>query len=150
MILAWAVRSLLAAVFVVAGAAKLAAPGATAASVAGLLSVLGMAAPGELARLVAAVLPWLELSVGAAVLTPWLWRGGIVLCAALLAGFSLLIAAAWTAGATGDCGCFGPGSATHPAWTLARNAVLLLAAGWFIVRTDGCRPEHGDRSRAAG
>ncbi len=110
---------LLAAIFVWAGAAKLARPGLTAAG----FRSLGLPAPDALARLVPAAELLLAVLL---VATPPV--GGIA-ALGLLAGFSLVLAGALRAGVTTGCACFGtsPSRPISPR-DLLRNAALASLA----------------------
>lgn len=105
--------------FVVAGATKLAAGRAWPEQARGL---------GVDGR-VAAVLPWIELVLGATtvvgVVEPW----PIGACAVLLAAFTVVIAARLRRGEHPPCACFGAWSARPiGGGHLARNATLLALA----------------------
>jgi uncharacterized membrane protein YphA (DoxX/SURF4 family) len=108
-----------AAAFLLAGASKLAA-GAQWPSEAAALG-----APAGTIPLV----PWIELALGALLVTqlaaPW---PAIAACF-LLVAFSVLIALRLAADEHPPCACFGAWSATPIGWRhLARNAVLLTLA----------------------
>ncbi|MEO7442054.1 MAG: MauE/DoxX family redox-associated membrane protein [Acidimicrobiales bacterium] len=113
-----AARMAVGVVLLVAGAAKLGQPAwrATAAT---------FGAPGWLAP----VLPWVELSLGAALLVglgrPWTAWGAL----ALLAVFTVIVAQRLRRGDRVPCGCFGEASpAPVGLQTLARNLLLCLLA----------------------
>lgn len=119
----------LAAVFVVAAAAKLSTPEATAADFASM----GLPEPAVLARAV----PVVELVTAAALVLAPGWGG--VLAFALLAGFTVNLYLVIRSGRVATCACFG-GAAAEPVSNrhLIRNAVLaalaILAAtvdGWI-------------------
>lgn len=113
--LGYACAVLLAAVFVLAGAAKLARPAATATSFAGL----GVPAAPGLARAVPAV----ELGVAVALLAAP--RAGAFAALALLGPYTLVLARAVARGSQTPCNCFG---ATRPdpvsGVDIARNVML--------------------------
>lgn len=120
---------LLAAVFVRAAAAKLARPGATAAS---FLS-LGVPAPKAMAR----VVPTVEL--GLAVLLVAAPEAGALASLVLLALFSALLVRALATGLEVGCNCFGSAS-TEPVSIrdLARNGLLAgLALAAFLLSRPG-------------
>lgn len=111
---------LLAAVFVLAAAAKLRRPRTTQVAFAGL----GLPAPAALARLV----PAAELALAAALVARPRWGGLLALGA--LGGFTAVLARALGAGADVRCGCFGAGDGRRVSWVEpVRNALLALAAG---------------------
>lgn len=133
-------RLLLAAVFAVAGIAKL-------ADLAGFRKTLidfGVAA--GLAPLAAVLIPLLELGCAAALLPAASaeWGAGGVL--ALLVLFSVGIGISLARGRRPDCHCFGQlQSAPVGGATLARNAVLGAAAGFVWWQA----PAHPDASAAS-
>lgn len=120
----------LAAVFVRAGAAKLARPGPTAAS----FLALGVPIPAFMARAV----PAAEL-VLAVVLIAAPVAGGLA-SLVLLASFTVLLARALASGLDVGCNCFGSAS-TEPVSRrdLVRNGFLamLAAAAVVLSRTGG-------------
>jgi len=115
-------------VLLVAGAAKLRQPQwpATAAA---------FGAP----RRLAAVIPWVEVAVGALLVTsaglPWT----ALAAAGLLTAFTVMVALRLVLGQAVPCGCFGETSPRPVGLdTLARNAVLLIASLVAVVMgTDG-------------
>ncbi len=129
--LAWLARLVLAGVFLVAAAPKLADPAAFATAIANFRVF-----PDNLVNLVATVVPALELTGALALLTPWR-RGGALLLGILLLAFTALLAASLARGLDLDCGCFGgetsaqadPVTALH----LLRNAGLLALAALVLV-----------------
>ena len=81
---------------------------------------------------IAAVFPYLEITVGLALITGLQRRGAHVIAAAMLPVFFLFHASAWARGLNIDCGCFGSPhqpSVVHPAWWLA----LIVAMGGALV-----------------
>src|SRR6202042_2160775 len=121
-------RVLLAAVFVVAGAAKLAdLEGSRRA-------VREFGVPERFAGLLGVLLPVGELAVGAALLITPAARFGAVGAGVLLLAFIAAIGAALAAGREPDCHCFGQvHSAPAGPRTLARNLVLLGLAGFVAI-----------------
>ena len=115
---------LLGAVFVVAGASKL------AAGQQWRTDARNLGAPDP----VAVIVPWLELVVGALVIVglwePW----PAVAAAAMLVAFSALLAVRMRDGDRPSCACFGQWSASPigPAH-LARNAAFLTLAALSII-----------------
>jgi uncharacterized membrane protein YphA (DoxX/SURF4 family) len=114
----------LGAAFVVAGGSKLAAGRSWPAQAA------GMGVPGWLA----AVVPWVELAVGALLIVqvarPWAAVAAIV----LLVAFTALIVRLLAAGRHPPCACFGAWSAKPlgPAH-LARNATLIAVGALALL-----------------
>ncbi|HEY1517510.1 MAG TPA: MauE/DoxX family redox-associated membrane protein [Solirubrobacteraceae bacterium] len=121
-------RVLLAAVFVVAGAAKLAdLEGSRRA-------VREFGVPDQFAGLLGALLPVAEVAVGVALLITPAARFGAVGAGVLLLAFIAAIATALSAGREPDCHCFGQvHSAPAGPRTLARNLVLLGLAGFVAI-----------------
>jgi uncharacterized membrane protein YphA (DoxX/SURF4 family) len=90
-------------------------------------------------EVVAALLPWIELALGALLLAGIGTRLVAALSAGLLLVFVAGVAQAWARGLSIDCGCFGGRGAVEPGETtymqeLLRDAGFLLMAGWLIVR----------------
>ena len=125
------VRALLAAVFAVAGAAKLAdLPGSRRA-------VAAFGVPPALGHAVGTALPVAELSVAALLLPAGTAVWGGIGAAALLGAFSAAIGRSIARGEAPDCHCFGQLHSEPAGWpTLGRNlglaaaAVFVVAAGW--------------------
>ena len=127
-----AVRLLLAAVFLLSGAAKLVDPAGTRQA----LRDFGL--PSVVAKPMVALLPCLELATALALIFSSLaWYGA---CGALmlLAMFLAAIGIAMVRGRRPNCHCFGQlHSAPIGSTTVLRNAVLAAAAGWLASRGDG-------------
>src|SRR5437879_6564243 len=120
-------RLLLAAVFAVAGIAKL-------FDFRGSRKSMGnFGVPEFLAGPVAALLPLAELACAAALISQaWAWWGASG-AAALLVVFVAGIGVNLARGRTPDCHCFGQLSSSPVSWkTLLRNVVLLSIAGLVI------------------
>ena len=122
--LGYACAVLLAAVFVRAGAAKVARPAATAAS----FRALGVPVPAALTRAV----PVLELLVAVALLAaPSL---GAVAAIVLLAPFTAVLARAVAGGSEAPCNCFGAARADPVSWVdVVRNLLLAGLAGAAVT-----------------
>jgi peroxiredoxin/uncharacterized membrane protein YphA (DoxX/SURF4 family) len=126
------IRLLLAAVFLVAGLAKLAdLPGSRQA-------VRDFGLPAPLASPLGLLLPLAELAVALALLpttTAWYGAlGALVLLVAFIAGISVNMAR----GNAPDCHCFGQLHSEPVGWpTLVRNAVLALLAVFLAVQGPG-------------
>lgn len=125
-----AVRLLLAGVFVVAGAAKLADLAGSRAAVA------GFGVPERLAAPIGTLLPVAEITAAVLLLDPNTARAGAVVALVLLAGFCVGIARSMARGEAPDCHCFGQlHSEPVGPRVLIRNlalaglAVFALAAG---------------------
>jgi len=124
----FALRLLLALVFLVAGFAKLADPAGSRKSMA------DFGVPGLLSTPLGIILPLLELAIGISLLSQSAaWPGavgGLALLLLFIAGISVTLAR----GLRPDCHCFGQIHSTPIGWkTLTRNAVLAAAAA-FLVR----------------
>jgi uncharacterized membrane protein YphA (DoxX/SURF4 family) len=124
----------LAAVWLISGVLKAVDPDTTYVAVRAY-DVLPRAAVGP----VAAVLPWLEITLGLLLLAGVATRAVAAASAALLLVFIAGVAQAWARGLSIDCGCFGGGGAVAPSettygWELLRDAGFLLMAGWLVAR----------------
>ena len=93
---------------------------------------------------VAILLPWMEALAALAVLfAPGRLRaGGALLMAAMLAVFTVAIAAMLASGQATSCGCFSvrADSSASNAWNIIRN--LLMFAGAILVIADARREEN--------
>jgi uncharacterized membrane protein YphA (DoxX/SURF4 family) len=136
---------LLAAVFAVAGVAKLFdLPGSRRA-------VAEFGVPTRLASVAGTVLPLAELAIAVALVLHPSARWGALAAAALLATFSAGITYAMLRGRAPDCHCFGQvHSAPAGPRTLARNVVLAALAVVVVWRGPGPAIDEwvGDRSTA--
>jgi uncharacterized membrane protein YphA (DoxX/SURF4 family) len=122
------VRVFLAAVFAVAGVAKLRDPHGAQATVG------GVGVPAGARRGVAFALSACELAVAALLVLPGLDFVGAVIAAALLAVFLVALGVQHARGVDVPCACFGQIAVTPAGLpTLARNAVLLAAAVLVIL-----------------
>ncbi len=80
-------------------------------------------------------LPWLEILCGLALITRFLYRGGLLILTALMAVFVVATIVAKMRGLDISCGCFGHASKYLSfAWHLALDFVL-VAALLFLWRT---------------
>lgn len=123
-----ALRIVLGAVFIVAGALKIGDPMAFADSIWAFQLV-----PNVLVMPMALMLPVFEIAAGM-LLIVGLMRGTAALATILLtAVFTAAIASAIARGLTLDCGCFGQGAPTVRAMWLDLGRDLLLLAGACIV-----------------
>lgn len=84
--------------------------------------------------LIAAILPWLEIFVGALLIARWQpWSMGLV-AMFLIAAFSGVIIVNLIRGRRPVCACFGTWSAQPLGWHhLVRNAVLILLATIVVI-----------------
>jgi thiol-disulfide isomerase/thioredoxin len=123
-----ATRILLAGVFIVAGAAKL-------ADIAGSRqAVIGFGVPERVAGIAGRLLPLAELCVGVALIPTGTAVAGAIGAIVLLVAFVAAIATALARGRAPDCHCFGQvHSAPAGPATLARNAVLLGVAAFVAI-----------------
>jgi thiol-disulfide isomerase/thioredoxin len=120
-------RLVLAALFLVAGGAKLADRDGSRAAVAGF----GLK---RFIAVVAVLLPLAELLATALLLPSGTARWGGLLALVLLVAFGVAIASALRRGEAPDCHCFGQlQSAPAGRVTLARNAVLAVLSGFVVV-----------------
>ncbi|MEI6465158.1 MAG: MauE/DoxX family redox-associated membrane protein [Verrucomicrobiota bacterium] len=113
-----------------AGALKALDPAAFAASLANYQLF-----PAFLLAPLATLLPWLELVVGAALLTRRFPAGAAAWCTVLGAGFVTALGTAWLRGINLDCGCFGTSAAAGEgslALALARAGLILAAAATLL------------------
>jgi len=130
-----AARLLLAAVFIVAGVAKLAdLAGARAA-------VAAFGVPERLAGPIGTLLPFAEIATAILLLPAATARTGATAALLLLLAFSVGIASSISRGEAPDCHCFGQlhSEPTGPR-TLARNFGLALLAGFIVVMGDDAGP----------
>jgi secreted trypsin-like serine protease/uncharacterized membrane protein YphA (DoxX/SURF4 family) len=126
---ALAIRLVLAAVFAVAGFAKLA--DLTEAAVA----LQGFGLRGRLADVAAASLPVGELIIATLLVVPVIAWWGAIAAAGLLLVFAVAIAVNLARGRQPDCHCFGQlHLAQAGPWTLVGNVVLAAAAATVVLR----------------
>lgn len=84
--------------------------------------------PAGWSPVMAAVLPTLELTLGAALLAGVLARGASVVACGLLVTFAAAMVQALLRNIDLTCGCFGGQSSQVTWWTVGRNTVLALIA----------------------
>lgn len=95
--------------------------------------------PFEVAEVVGAMLPFVELALGLLLLLGLATRLAAAASAAVLAVFIAGIASAWSRGLSIDCGCFGGGGDLAAGQTpsygpeIIRDVVFLLLAAFLIV-----------------
>jgi hypothetical protein len=126
------VRLVLAAVFAVAAAGKLAGRSRT------VVTLAEFGVPEPLRRPLAIALPVAELAIAIALLPAATAAWAALAAALLLATFTAAVARVLTQGREVDCNCFGSlGPSRISRWTLARNGLLLaLAVGVAIAAQD--------------
>jgi uncharacterized membrane protein YphA (DoxX/SURF4 family) len=126
---AFVLRLGLGGLLIVAGALKARAPVAFATEIANYQLVPAVA------PYVAAILPVLELVIGAALIVgPRAWRRAAALAAlGMLATFTVAVASAYFRRINIDCGCFGTGGGPITGLTLLRNGVLMAAAATIVA-----------------
>lgn len=95
--------------------------------------------PYEASRLIGTVLPVVEIALGALLVLGLFTRPAAALGGLLMVAFIIGVASAWARGLSIDCGCFGDGGPVAPEDTryleeLVRDALLVLAAAWLVVR----------------
>jgi uncharacterized membrane protein YphA (DoxX/SURF4 family) len=123
----------LAAVFLISGAIKASDPGRTWGAVHAYQLM-----PSVAVTVVAGVLPWFELALGALLLIGLGVRIVAVISGLLLLAFIAGVVQAWARGLSIDCGCFGGGGDVAPNETsygteLLRDAGFLVIAVWLVV-----------------
>ena len=126
------VRWALGAIFIGAGALKIAHPTDFYAS----LLAYEVGAPDWFFRSVAVVFPWLEIFGGGLLLVDvWAETAG-VLVAGMCLVFVLMLGQAVLRGLDLQCGCFGgltPGWFERPLVALVRAGLLLAASAWLLI-----------------
>jgi putative oxidoreductase len=129
--LRFAARLAVAAVFLYAGAVKACNPGAFVRDLWNY-HLLG----DDAAYWIAAILPYLELLCGLALLSGVLFRGARLIVRALLLVFLLALLSAAVRGLDIRCGCFGSAGEASPrhALSIALDLALLLAAQFSTGR----------------
>jgi|GEM_PF-5913333 len=83
-----------------------------------------------------ALVPPVEVAIGAALIAGTALRITALATLGLLAGFCVLLVMGIAGGELSDCGCFGPALEQSPQSALLRNVVLMLLAGviWYYHR----------------
>jgi uncharacterized membrane protein YphA (DoxX/SURF4 family) len=95
--------------------------------------------PDGLVRLVAAVLPWVEIGVALLLILGLFVRFAGIATAVLAAMFIAALAQAKARGLAIDCGCFGGGGAGDGVswWDIARDVPVLLCGVYLALRPNG-------------
>jgi hypothetical protein len=134
------VRWALGAIFLLAGALKIAQPGDFHSA----LLAYGVGAPDFAVRLTAVVFPWLEAFCGAALLADY-WAETVRFAVALTCLiFVLLLGQAVLRGLDLKCGCFGAATTgwfDQPSTALIRAGVMLLGSVWVWLESTNPRKE---------
>jgi uncharacterized membrane protein YphA (DoxX/SURF4 family) len=127
-------RLILGGVWLAAGASKV---GGLAAS--GRAVVAYRLLPPELANVIGAALPFLEIVLGVLLITGLATRISAVASGVLLVAYIIGIASVWARGLRIDCGCFGGGgdltgdARPQYAIELVRDIALLAVAGFLLL-----------------
>jgi uncharacterized membrane protein YphA (DoxX/SURF4 family) len=95
--------------------------------------------PEGLVRVVAAVLPWVEIAVGLLLILGLFVRFAGIATAVLAGVFIAGLAQAKARGLAIDCGCFGGGGAGDGVswWDIARDVPVLLCGLYLALRPHG-------------
>jgi len=125
-ILHWVCRLSLAGIFIYSGYIKVKSPLQFSAAIVGYKLV-----PDALVLPLATYLPWLEIGLGALLVTGWKIRYVATGSAALLLTFTVILTVTYLRGIEADCGCFGFGDRISPR-TIARDLTILLPAIFLI------------------
>jgi hypothetical protein len=141
------VRWVLGAVFLLAGALKIAHPGDFHSD----LLAYEVDLPDGLFRWIAITVPWLEVVCGGALLAEFWPETVRFLAVGLCLIFVLMLGQAVLRGLDLNCGCFGRGASdwyNRPIAALGRAVLLLAAAGWLWSRPTGTAPRGNSAPRA--
>ena len=95
--------------------------------------------PAGTVGVVAAALPFVELTLGVLLLVGFGTRMAAIASLVLLAAFVAGVGQAWARGLSIDCGCFGAGGAVDPGQTrypqeIARDLGFAVLAVWLVIR----------------
>lgn len=127
------IRCVVGAVFLLAGALKLADP----ASFYSDLLAYEVTLPDFMFRVIAVAFPWLEVLCGGALLANlWIETVGFLVVAIGLIFVGMLGQAGWR-GLDLNCGCFGTSAGgwfNHPITALGRAALLLGGSIWWLLK----------------
>lgn len=115
-------------VFVYAGVLKISDPIAFAGSVAAYKLL-----PYFFNYLVAATIPWVELTCGLLLIVGYRVRAAAGITAAMNILFIVLLASTIVRGLDIDCGCFRQGGEKTSAWIAIMRDILFLAAALILV-----------------
>jgi putative oxidoreductase len=89
--------------------------------------------PSQLVPLAAAVIPWIELFAGAALMLGAWWRGGAVIFCALMVIYSDAISWAFARGLDIGCGCGLADPSEKITWLTVVRDLLFLALGLAVL-----------------
>ena len=134
------VRWMLGAIFLLAGALKIAHPGDFYSD----LLAYEVDLPDGIFRCIAIAVPWLEVVCGGALLADFWPETVRLLVMALCLIFVLMLGQAVLRGLDLNCGCFGRGASgwfNRPIAALARAVLLLAGAVWILPRPPGGLPK---------
>lgn len=118
----WICRLALAGIFLYTGYIKIQSPLQFASAIAGYKLV-----PEAMVFPLATYFPWVEVALGALLLSGWKIRYVALGAAFLLASFTVLLTITYLRGIDADCGCFGFGQKISPL-TIARDMLILIPA----------------------
>ena len=128
-----ALRLVLGALFIYAGARKALEPAAFFKSIENYKIL-----PHTAAVAAAFFLPYLEIFCGAGLVFKRLRSGALAILSGLMVLFIVALLVSWMRGLDIDCGCFGTGDGkAHYGLDLARDMALLAALGFLALRSDG-------------
>lgn len=124
------VRLVLGAIFLYAGATKIADPQVFADSIASFRVV-----PTQLIGLLALGLPPMEVLLGLMLILGWRVRSAAFCVGMLTVVFAIALGQALARGLEVDCGCFGAGQPSRfKTWmSLGRDLVLMVGAAWLYI-----------------
>ncbi len=130
----------LGAVFLYAGAIKVADPSGFAQAIAAYHLL-----PALLINLAAITLPWVEIVAGASLIVGLLPRGGAFIVTCLLLIFACALALTLVRGIDISCGCFSTDpEAGRITWGYLARDLALLGLGLGVLLADG--PPHSTRA----
>ncbi len=115
-------RILLAAIFLAAGIAKLREPWPNLAASIYTFKLV----PDTMLEPMARILPWIEVLLGAAVISGIRLRWTSLAATLMLAAFLSVLIRSWAVGLQVDCGCFGSGEPLGPKVILRDSLMLVL------------------------
>ena len=95
--------------------------------------------PDVLVRIVAALLPWIEIGIAVLLILGLFVRFAGIATAVLASVFILALAQAKARGLAIDCGCFGGGGSGDGVswWDIARDVPIVLAGIYLALRPRG-------------
>lgn len=136
----WVGRTILAAVFLWAGIAK----AMHREDFFNAVAHYGLLSPNAAYRLVLA-LPWVEMALAVALVFPLrrVRLAGALASLGLLVVFTGGLVSLWAQGKHVNCGCFGGSGQSHPAWSVLRNAGLIVCAVAALRGTLVTPSRHG-------